>query len=188
MKRVVIDPSRCTACKTCELQCMLAHSTASSLIDMVLRGEKAKPRVRLKWVPELNYPVKCMHCTDAPCEAACPVRAISIDSTTGAVIIDSDRCIGCYSCLMVCPFGAVTVSPASEKAFKCDSCIDRLRAGEEPACAAGCPTGALSFVELDEYSDATALGQIKTLRSSAETAREKGALYQALLSHRKEVI
>lgn len=188
MKRVLIDPSRCTSCRTCEHQCMLAHSSASSLVEMVLRGEKTRPRVRLRWIPELNYPVKCMHCTDAPCEAACPVRAIIIDSSTGVVLIDTDRCIGCYSCLMVCPFGAVTVSPSSDRAYKCDGCIDRLRQGEQPACAAGCPTGALSFVEPDEFSDITAAGQIQTLRSTTEHMQEKGALFHALLSHRKEVI
>jgi carbon-monoxide dehydrogenase iron sulfur subunit len=35
---------------------------------------------------------------------------------------------------------------------KCDLCIERTQAGEEPACVSACPTGALAFVEIDEYN------------------------------------
>jgi Fe-S-cluster-containing dehydrogenase component len=35
---------------------------------------------------------------------------------------------------------------------KCDLCIDRLEEGQEPACVASCPMGALEFVEAEEYA------------------------------------
>lgn len=42
-----------------------------------------------------------------PCERACKVKAISMDSETYAAHIDNSKCIECGSCIYQCPFGAV---------------------------------------------------------------------------------
>jgi carbon-monoxide dehydrogenase iron sulfur subunit len=52
---------------------------------------------------------------------------------------------------MVCPFGVIGLSRDGKAAVKCDLCVQRLEAGKEPACVAGCPTGALVFCELEEF-------------------------------------
>lgn len=41
-----------------------------------------------------------------PCEAACPVNAISKDDD-GIERIDDDKCIYCGKCLIACPFGSI---------------------------------------------------------------------------------
>lgn len=47
----------------------------------------------------------CMHCTDAPCAAVCPVNCFY--TTADAVVLHSkDLCIGCGYCFYACPFGA----------------------------------------------------------------------------------
>ena len=68
-------------------------------------------------------------------------------------------CIGCKSCVMACPFGAVSVATtqvpvlmgdvrvgSQTKSFvlKCDLCVDRPGG---PACAEACPTKGLSLVD-----------------------------------------
>ena len=45
----------------------------------------------------------CMHCTDAPCAAVCPVNC---HTTADAVVLPKDLCIGCGYCFYACPFGA----------------------------------------------------------------------------------
>ena len=67
------------------------------------------------------------------------------DEETGAVLCDEDRCVGCWMCVMVCPFGAIQRNTVGNKAAsKCDLCY-----GEEiPACVANCPNEALTFVEV----------------------------------------
>ena len=85
-----------------------------------------------------------MHCDNAPCVLACPVGCLYKDEATGLTLFDNTDCIGCHSCAMACPFGAPAFG-ADGKMRKCDGCVERLRAGEEPACVRVCPTGALSL-------------------------------------------
>jgi carbon-monoxide dehydrogenase iron sulfur subunit len=62
---------------------------------------------------------------------------------TGRVIYDEEQCVGCWSCLMACGFGAIKRHPVKEKIVKCDLCPDR----DVPACVAACPNEALVFEE-----------------------------------------
>jgi len=43
-----------------------------------------------------------------PCEAACPVGAITKDPETGKEQIDEDKCIYCGKCMKECPFAAIS--------------------------------------------------------------------------------
>jgi [FeFe] hydrogenase (group B1/B3) len=43
-----------------------------------------------------------------PCEAACPVGAITKDPETGKEEIDEDKCIYCGKCMKECPFAAIS--------------------------------------------------------------------------------
>ena len=54
---------------------------------------------------ERSISVACMHCTDAPCAAVCPVDCF-YTTDDGIVLHDKDLCIGCGYCFYACPFGA----------------------------------------------------------------------------------
>jgi len=53
--------------------------------------------------------------------------------------------------MCVCPFGVIDLTPDGKAMIKCDLCIERTEAGQEPACVAGCPTGAMKFREINEW-------------------------------------
>ena len=91
----------------------------------------------------------CMHCTDAPCIAACPVGCLSKDPETGFTVYDNTNCIGCKSCAMACPYGVPTFGDDG-KMRKCDMCVDRLARKELPVCVAACPQRALDFGTVEE--------------------------------------
>ena len=83
--------------------------------------------------------VNCRHCDDPACVKACITGAMHKDKKTGIVSVDPDKCIGCMTCLAVCPIGCIQ---PGNIAYKCDLC-----GGEEPACVKGCPNRALVWVE-----------------------------------------
>ena len=150
-KIIVVDEKRCLGCKTCELECALAHTEADTLIEAMNAGCQLQSRVHVEPAGRFGMPLQCRHCENAPCITVCPTDAICRSSQEGPVLLDEDRCIGCRLCMLVCPFGVIDMTKDSKAMVKCDLCIKRTEAGELPACVSGCPTGAMKFVELDDY-------------------------------------
>ena len=150
-KVIVVDEQRCLACKQCMLECAMAHSSADTLVEAVTCELPPQSRVHVESVGDAAMPMQCRHCEDAPCMAVCPSGAIYRRDRSGVVLVDQEQCIGCKFCLMACPFGVLALARSGKAVVKCDQCIDRTEAGEDPACVSGCPTGALQFVELDEH-------------------------------------
>jgi len=61
------------------------------------------------------------------------------------VVADTEKCIGCRYCQYACPFSIPKFEwdNALGVMRKCTGCLDRLTQGKQPACVAGCPSGAL---------------------------------------------
>lgn len=149
-------------CKSCEFACAVEHSRSKSRYTAHLEEPRPVPRVRVLAVDGYSVPMRCQHCSDPPCLAVCPTRAIS-RTPEGIVLIDSSRCIGCLMCAEACPFGAVRLDPALRVAVKCDFCYDRLKRGEKPACVEACPTGALRFGTLEELMSSVASSKAREM-------------------------
>ncbi len=147
MKEIFVHLDRCTGCRSCQLACAVEHSSAKNLFAAI--GETPGPRYRLhvERGDSRNVPLTCRHCDPAPCLEACIAGAMSRDER-GMVVQNEDRCVGCWTCLMVCPYGVVQRKVEEKKAVKCDRCPDR----EVPACVGACPTSALVYSEPDEFA------------------------------------
>ncbi len=140
-----VDISRCTGCKTCEIECAVAHSVSKTLAGVIKDGELVQKRVFVEKAGTLSVPLQCRHCEDAPCIAVCPTNAMHRNGQGFPVLLDEERCIGCRACLVVCPFGVISMGVEGKVVSKCDLCVRRLAQGLQPACAAGCPTHAISY-------------------------------------------
>ena len=162
---IVADPNKCIGCRTCEIACVLAHAPEDALINGSV-DNYFYPRLKVIKTAMVSVPVQCRHCEDAPCANVCPNGAIVNRNNT--IQIDPDLCIGCKTCMMACPFGAIDLAPEYKKGevewqtglkvvdydgahpkekvtgYKCDLCIGRK---EGPACAGVCPTSAFIAVE-----------------------------------------
>lgn len=143
---------RCVACKSCEIACAVEHSQSKTLAGAILETPPPQRRINVEGVGAYSYPSRCQHCSDAACITACPTGAMQRDGGTDKVFSDHDKCIGCWMCVVVCPFGGVTADPVGKKAVKCDGCPERTARGEAPACVAACPTDTLLYLTPEEFA------------------------------------
>ncbi|MGC9522750.1 MAG: 4Fe-4S dicluster domain-containing protein [Anaerolineae bacterium] len=148
---IVVDGDRCLACRECEVACSLYHENECN---------PALSRIRIDFddfIPGPPTITVCKQCEWPACYYACASLwddpAITIDETTGARVIDPDKCRGCGECVRACPLMpervVIGVRSVGHRRvyFKCDLCYDRP---EGPICVEVCPGGALTLVPAAE--------------------------------------
>lgn len=148
MRRIVAHEELCMGCTLCEVYCTLAHSASGDLIKAYKREtNRPRPRIKVSQDKPQSMAVQCHNCKDPACVNACLTGAMHIDEATGKVLHDEEKCISCWTCVMVCPFGAVVVEPGISKTpLKCDLCPNL----KIPACVANCPNEALVLEEVNQ--------------------------------------
>lgn len=141
MKQLYYDVGKCLGCKSCEIACAVGHSAGGDLFKALREEILSLPRKRVYAAAGKNYPVSCRHCEDPKCVDACIAAALVYDKEKGMVLHDESRCVGCWMCVMVCPFAAIRPNPKTKLPIRCDRCKDK----EAPVCIKACPTGAVVY-------------------------------------------
>lgn len=165
---MVIDLKRCIGCYGCQLSCKAENATPPGVFfaRVLKREEGTYPNVQ-----HLFLPVLCNHCSDPACVKACPTGASFVWKDGGIVDIDPDKCVGCRSCMMACPYDNRYINDKQQHYFeqgptpyedkrgsrhqtdvvmKCNFCRPRVLEGKLPACVENCPTVARTFGDLDD--------------------------------------
>lgn len=154
---LVIDLDRCSGCDTCTAACKHWHN-----IDLgVFRCRVAAigpmgtyPDVSMYWLP-----MQCQQCENPGCIEVCPTGASYRDEETGTVLIDTETCIGCKTCIeQGCPYEVRWYNTNTNKVDKCTLCLEDKDDHDEwvPACVHNCCTGARIFGDLDDPESAAA--------------------------------
>lgn len=141
MKRIYVNEEWCLGCHLCEYQCAFANSGKASMVN-ALKGKTIYPRVHVEEDDKITYAVSCRHCEDPICVKSCISGALS--SKDGVICIDHEKCVGCLTCILVCPYGAVAQGEAGV-VQKCELCMTNSVGA--PACVAGCPNKAIVYEE-----------------------------------------
>ena len=140
MKRIYAKEEYCIGCRLCEIYCIFQHSGHQTLVKAFSESEamnRPEPAVRVEEDGAISFALQCRHCDDAPCVAACISGAMTRDPETGAIMHDDEKCVGCWSCVMVCPANHSGQQRAGR--LKCDLC------GGEEMRRASCPNEALVY-------------------------------------------
>ena len=162
-KAKLIDVSKCTGCRGCQLACkqwnqLPARQTVNlggyqnppdlqwNTWTLIRFQEYEDGKGNFKWLFRKDG---CMHCTDAACVKVCPSGALHY-TEFGTVGLHREKCIGCKECVAACPFEVPRYDRDTDKIAKCDLCLSRLQADLQPACVKACPTGALQFGDRDK--------------------------------------
>lgn len=152
MKRVHCNLEFCVNCHLCEVYCTLAHSPYNDLVAAFKGGAPPEPaRLFVEERRPVSFAVQCRHCEDPYCVTSCLTGALYKEESTGRVLYLQDKCIGCGTCLVACPYGAIKRRIKPDGHFtivKCDLCPDRT----QPACVEACPNLALKYEEREQMN------------------------------------
>jgi Fe-S-cluster-containing hydrogenase component 2 len=131
-----VDIEKCSGCRTCETTCSLKNTGQSNPTRSRIRI------IRYERQGEFHnfIPMVCQQCSNPLCMEACPVNAISRNPETDAMVVDSENCVGCKVCSMVCPIGGVSIDPVTNVAYKCDLCDG------DPECVKYCDPEAITYI------------------------------------------
>ena len=141
MKRVYVNEQWCLGCHLCEYNCAFANSDQTNMVK-ALKGKSIFPRIHVEGEDKITFAVSCRHCEDPMCVKSCISGALS--KKDGTVCIDRNKCVGCFTCILVCPYGAMS-QDANGAVQKCELCMGNTCG--EPACVKGCPNKALVYEE-----------------------------------------
>ncbi|WP_319584997.1 4Fe-4S dicluster domain-containing protein [uncultured Pseudodesulfovibrio sp.] len=167
-KTFLIDTSRCTACRGCQLACKEWHGLPAN--KTLQWGSHQNP-------PDLNpnnyklvrfhdymdatgtirwnfFPDQCRHCEVPPCKEVGDVYldgAILKDEKTGAVLYtEKTKQFTAEQAKEVqeaCPYNIPRRNDQTGLLSKCTMCFDRITNGLPPSCVRACPTGTMNFGE-----------------------------------------
>ncbi len=166
-KSFLIDTSRCTACRGCQIACKEWHE---------LPANKTKQRGSHQNPPDLNpynyklvrfseslqdgkinwyfFPDQCRHCLDPPCKGEAEgymEGAIIQDEKTGAVLfteLTAKLPPEAFEAIRsACPYDIPRKDEKTGLLSKCTMCFERINNGMLPACVKVCPTGTMNFGE-----------------------------------------
>lgn len=141
MKRVYVNEQWCLGCHLCEYNCAFANSGQTNIVK-ALKGKSIFPRIHVEGEDKIAFTVSCRHCEDPMCVKSCISGALS--KKDGTVCIDRNKCVGCLTCILVCPYGAMS-QDANGAVQKCELCMGNTCG--EPACVKGCPNRAIVYEE-----------------------------------------
>jgi carbon-monoxide dehydrogenase iron sulfur subunit len=151
--RIKRNYENCSGCRRCEIACSLYH-------EGKIWPEASRIRVFML-VPGVEIPQLCFQCEDYPCVEACPVEALSVNSQTGAVNVDTLKCTECGLCVKACPGTVPCSHPKGKYIIICDLC------GGNPKCVEACQEGRWNALTL--------------------VPKKKGVSYRALAKTPKEL-
>ena len=102
---IMADASKCIGCRTCEVACVVSHQAEQDCAS--LTPDTFLPRIHVIKGVNISTAAICRQCEDAPCANVCPNGAIKREK--GFVHVMQERCIGCKTCVVACPYGAMEV-------------------------------------------------------------------------------
>ncbi len=151
---ILTDTTKCIGCNECALACKKVHHLGP---DEPRRWDREDGLSARNWTSIVEGPhhtyarQQCRNCLEPACVASCPVAALT-KTEIGAVVYDSEKCMGCRYCMMACPYGIPRYAWDQPVPYirKCILCYDRISTGGQPACTEACPAKATIFGDRDE--------------------------------------
>ncbi|WP_456392913.1 DmsC/YnfH family molybdoenzyme membrane anchor subunit, partial [Nitratifractor sp.] len=143
--RFHFDMTACVGCHCCEVACNEQNGNPA---EIKWRRVGEMETGHFPDTLQLFNSMSCNHCIDPACLNGCPTESyIKLDN--GIVFHQDEECIGCQYCTWNCPYEVPIFHPERGIVTKCHMCVDKLEAGQTPACVQACPAGAIEIEVVD---------------------------------------
>lgn len=152
-KALGVDQELCNGCGLCQSGCNLKKVGRAGLSGAGIAVARPAPGEGIVTV--------CCHCEEPLCVTACLMEAIT-RGNDGVVTRDEEACIGCRSCVVMCPWEACRHDDRRDVAVSCDLC------GGDPVCVSLCPTGALTLAAPGDVSRLRRQAAVRRLHTTCE--------------------
>jgi formate dehydrogenase iron-sulfur subunit len=167
-KSILVDTSRCTACRGCQVACKQWNGLPGTKTKNVgsyqnpqdLSAETWKVVRFAEGVGDKGKPYwhffseMCRHCLEPPCADTIQgyvEGGVIHDPGSGAVVYtEKSKQAPAEEVRKSCPYNIPRQDAKTKVLVKCTLCFDRLQANMPPACVKSCPTGAMVFGERPE--------------------------------------
>ncbi|WP_018123322.1 4Fe-4S dicluster domain-containing protein [Desulfovibrio oxyclinae] len=171
-KSFLIDTSRCTACRGCQIACKEWHELPANKTTQYGWGSHQNPQdlnannyKLVRFSEHLDgdvirwnfFPDQCRHCVEPPCKDMADMiveGAVVRDDKTGAVLFTEASVklseADFEEVRMACPYDIPRRNENSGLMSKCTMCNERIHSGLQPACVKVCPTGTMQFGERED--------------------------------------
>lgn len=103
--------------------------------------------------------ISCNHCMNPVCIFICPENNFQ-KRQDGIVVHNASNCKACKRCIEACPYHAPKINPKTNRADKCNFCVERIDLGLKPICIENCTTGALRMIRTKQSN--SKLNTLKT--------------------------
>ncbi|TAL64566.1 MAG: 4Fe-4S dicluster domain-containing protein [Bacteroidetes bacterium] len=176
---ILYDSTLCAGCQGCEIVCAEHYGFLfpdDEPVPGVIRKTNETRRVAVNCYNtskgEQYMRSACNHCNEPACASACLTKAM-LKTDEGPVIWREDKCMGCRSCMIACPFDMpkFDYNSPNPKIQKCRMCFELLQEGRKPVCVENCPAEALLFGKRRD------LVEIARARIYAEPEKYNHAIY-----------
>jgi len=150
----MVNSKKCVGCYSCAMACKNQYHQD---VGVVWRNLQPLENADYPHKDRAFYSLACNHCASPVCVEVCPVNAHVKRDKDGIVVHSADKCIYCKACIESCEYKAAKDNKLLERAEKCSMCVERIDEGLKPACIQGCPTKALTLVELSTLNSSIAV-------------------------------
>lgn len=184
-KAIVIDVSRCTGCRGCQVACKQWNELPATKTTQTgsyqnppdMNGDTYKIVRFSEGIDRLGkvywnfFTDMCRHCLVPPCKIAAKPDTMIHDPVTGAVVYTERTAENDFELLRtMCPYNIPRKNERTGAIVKCTLCFDRISEGGKPACVQSCPTDAMRFGDITAMR-ALALERVAELKKTHPNAR-----------------